>query len=162
MMAKRQVKITPKTRVAAKGRQKKGGYSAFFFMMTTVGGMAVISPQTAATFVVCVMPTFMLMFKSSDGLQTLRAQCVGFANVGASLPYLMMVFNKERNFFELATDVEMILFTWGVAAIATIMQILAPHISAAFLQMSANDRLKKIKKQQAQLIEEWGEGVSSN
>ncbi len=127
-----------------------------------IGGFAVINPGAAGAIFLCMLPTFVLLIGKSDGLQSLRAQCVGYMNAAAAFPFIYNIFNGDATLMHELQGLKIILIPWGAAVVGTFLQFTAPFMSASFLQFVADEKLNKILSTREKLVEEWGPDVASS
>lgn len=151
-------KKSPKGRRAAK-KKSRSGLSALIMVAFAIGGFAVISPGAAGAIFLCMLPTFMLLLSDSDGLQSLRAQCVGYLSAAASLQFVYDIYTGKTAFIAELMELKILLLPWGAAAIGTFLVYIAPAIAASYLQLKADENLKKLNVHRDKLIEEWGKDV---
>lgn len=144
----------------ARRPSRGSGASGLVFVMAGLGGFAVISPGAVGAILLCMLPTFVLLFGDSDGLQKMRAQCVGYLNAAAAFPYVINIYNEKTTFLSEVMDMRIFLVTWGAALIGTFLQYAAPVIAAQFLQIIADEKLNKIKNLKEKLVNEWGPEVT--
>lgn len=151
-----------KTQKARRPRKKESSsFSGMMFIIMAIGGFAVINPGAAGAIFICMLPTFVLLVGKSDGLQGLRAQCVGYMNAAAALPFIYNIFNGDATLMHELQALRIVLIPWGAAVVGTFLQFTAPFMASSFLQFVADEKLNKILVTREKLIEEWGPDVVS-
>lgn len=154
------VKTTKKAKKARKPRKKESsGFSGMMFIVVAIGGFAVVNPGAAGAIFICMLPTFVLLIGKSDGLQGLRAQCVGYMNAAAAFPFIYTIFNGDATLMHELQAMKIVLIPWGAAVVGTFLQFTAPFMSSSFLQFVADEKLNKVLSTREKLIEEWGPDV---
>lgn len=155
-MAKK--KQDPKRTIRSR-KSDKSGLSGMMMAVVAIGGFGVISPGAAGAIFVCMLPTFVLLFGDSDGLQMMRAQCVGYLNAAAAFPFVYGIYNGDATFVQELMALKLVLIPWGAALIGTFLQYMAPYLASSFLQFAADEKLNKILTTREKLIDDWGPEV---
>lgn len=154
------VKKMQKAKKSRKPHKKESSsFSGMMFIVMAIGGFAVINPGAAGAIFICMLPTFVLLVGKSDGLQGLRAQCVGYMNAAAAFPFIYNIFNGDATLMYELQALKIVLIPWGAAVVGTFLQFTAPFMAASFLQFMADEKLNKILETREKLVEEWGPDV---
>ena len=166
-MAKKKTSKKPLARTRANQNRKvarkksdQSGFSGLMMVILAIAGFGAVSPGAAIAIFICMLPTFVLLFGNADGLQSLRAQCVGYLNAAAAFPFVYSIYNNDTTFVAELMDMKILLAAWGAALVGTFLQYIAPLLAASFLQLIADEKLEKIKVSREKLIEEWGPEVT--
>ena len=161
MAAKKQLPKQIKNAKKAKRTPKSAdsGFSGMMLIVVAIGGFAVVNPGAAGAIFICMLPTFVLLIGKSDGLQGLRAQCVGFMNAAVAFPFIYSIFQGDASLMQELRAMKIVLIPWGAAVVGTFLQYTAPFMAASFLQFLADEKLNKILTTREKLIDEWGPDV---
>jgi len=92
------------------------------------------------------------------------AFCVGGINFCGVFPYLMDLWSGSNTIdlsVKILTDVFSLIVMYGAAGFGWLVYLSLPPVIAAFLSVMAQHRLTTLRATQRQLIEEWGEDVST-
>ena len=141
-------------------KANKSGLSGMMMAVVAMGGFGVVSPGAAGAIFLCMLPTLVLLFGNSDGLQMLRAQCVGYLNAAATFPFIVSIYNGDTTLVKELMEMKILLFPWGAALVGTFLQFVAPFLATSFLQLVADEKLNKIKTMKDKLVNEWGPEVT--
>lgn len=90
--------------------------------------------------------------------------CVGGINFCGVFPYLMDLWGHDNTMemsIRILTDVFSLVIMYGAAGFGWMIYITLPPVIAAFLSVIAQHKLSILRTSQRQLIEEWGEDVST-
>jgi len=90
--------------------------------------------------------------------------CVGGINFCGVFPYLMDLWGHSNTMdmsIRILTDVFSLVIMYGAAGFGWMVYITLPPVIAAFLSVIAQHKLSALRATQRQLIEEWGEDVST-
>ena len=90
--------------------------------------------------------------------------CVGGINFCGVFPYLMDLWGHSNTMdmsIRILTDVFSLVIMYGAASFGWMLYITLPPVIAAFLSVIAQHKLSALRASQRQLIEEWGEDVST-
>ena len=153
-------KIAKPDNRAALRRSESSGFSGFLMGVIAIASFGVVSPGASVAIFVCMLPTFVLLFGNKDGLQPLRAQCVGYLNAAGAFPFVYSIYSGDTTFLNELMNMKILLAAWGAALIGTFLQYIAPFLATSFLQLHADEKLAKIKTAREKLIEEWGPEVA--
>ena len=62
---------------------------------------------------------------------------------------------------ELISDVFVLVIIYGAAAAGWVLVLVLPPVTAIVLGVVTDSRIQALRKEQRQLVEDWGEGVAS-
>ena len=92
------------------------------------------------------------------------AFCVGGINFCGVFPYLIDLWGGANTIelsIKILTDVFSLIVMFGAAGFGWLVYLSLPPVIAAFLSVMAQHKLSSLRTTQRQLIEEWGEDVST-
>ncbi len=162
MANKKNMKKGPVKRGGRPKRSSSAGFSGMMMAIVALGGFAVVSPGASGAIFICMLPTFVLLFGNSDGLQMMRAQCVGYLNAAAAVPFVYSIYMGDSTLVSEFMNMRIILVSWGAAVVGTFLQFIAPFLATAFLQFLADEKLSKLLTAREKLIEIWGPEVAGD
>ena len=90
--------------------------------------------------------------------------CVGGINFCGVFPYLMDLWTGANTMdmsVRVLTDVFSLVIMYGAAGFGWMIYLTLPPVIAAFLSVMAQHRVSTLRATQRQLIEEWGDDVST-
>ena len=93
------------------------------------------------------------------------AFCVGGINFCGVFPYLMDLWNGDNSIdmsVRILTDVFSLVIMYGAAGFGWMLYLTLAPIFAAFISVIAQHKISILRTTQRQLIEEWGEDVSTS
>ncbi len=140
-------------------KSDSSGFSGMMLTLVALGGLGVVNLGAAGAVFICMLPTFVLLFGDSDGLQMMRAQCVGYINAAAAFPFIYTIYNGDATLVQELTAIKIIIIPWGAALVGTFLQYIAPFFASVFLQFVADEKLSKMLAVREKLIEEWGSDI---
>lgn len=89
--------------------------------------------------------------------------CVGGLNFAAACPGLFDLWFTDPSLEHattMITDVFSLLIVYGAAALGWVIYLTTPQIIGAFMEMTSSRRITRLKAQQKQLVEDWGQEVA--
>ncbi|MBB4265103.1 hypothetical protein [Roseospira visakhapatnamensis] len=89
--------------------------------------------------------------------------CVGGLNFAGLAPALFELWFEGHTLeraIAIMTDVFTMMLILGAAAVGWVVFLTTPQIIGAFVQMTSDHRIAKLKAQQQQLVEDWGPEVA--
>ncbi|MDP6885190.1 MAG: hypothetical protein QF830_13745 [Rhodospirillales bacterium] len=89
--------------------------------------------------------------------------CVGGMNFSGVFPYLLDLWAGEHTAaaaMEILTNVFSLLLMYSAAGFGWAIFIAVPPVVGAFLTVMAQRRVSQLRRDQKELIEEWGEDVA--
>ncbi len=90
--------------------------------------------------------------------------CVFGLNFSGLFPFLMEIWFEDHSLdaaTRIMTDVFDLMIIYGAAGFGWMLYMALPPFVTTFLSVMSEHRLTVLKENQANIIEEWGEGVSS-
>ena len=166
-MAKKKNRPAPKRHISGRrGRHIATGRSGLYalalaFSILAIGLLVFAAPALIVLFV-GMAPTAVAIFIDRDP-QKNASISVATLNIAGLSPYLVdfilgtASFNKAIG---LVTDVFVLVVIYGAAAAGWVLVLILPPVSAIVLAVMADSRIAALRKEQRQLVEDWGEGVA--
>ena len=140
---------------------KKASYALVWVSLTFVG-VVLISLSSVILLFFGMLPTFVAMIVDRTR-QKYAAFCVGGLNFCGVFPYLLDLWAGEHTVGEslgILTNVFSLLLMYGAAGFGWMVFIAIPPVVGAFLTVMAQRRVSQLRRDQRELIEEWGEDVA--
>lgn len=125
-------------------------------------GLLVIAAPALIVLVVGMVPTAVALSVDRDP-QKLGAVSVAAMNFAGSSPYLVgMVFGDASlsHALELITNVFVLAVIYSAAAAGWLLVLALPPVTTIVLRIITDARIDALRKEQAQLVEDWSEAVS--
>ena len=125
-------------------------------------GVVIISLSSVILLFFGMLPTFVAMIVDRTR-QKYAAFCVGGMNFSGVFPYLLDLWAGEHTVasaMEILTNVFSLLLMYGAAGFGWMIFIAIPPVVGAFLTVMAQRRVSQLRRDQKELIEEWGEDVA--
>ncbi len=117
---------------------------------------------TVLLITVAMLPTAVALVVDRSSSRT-GWLCVGGLNFAGLTPALFDLWfdgHTLENATAIMGDVFNIMLIYGAAAMGWMIFMTTPQIIAAFMQMTSDHRVAKLKAQQQQLVEDWGPEVA--
>ncbi|MBI1778812.1 MAG: hypothetical protein HYR63_26020 [Proteobacteria bacterium] len=127
-------------------------------------GFGVFVLPTMVVLAVGMMPT-MAAYVTDRRREKYAAFCVGAANLCGVLPFALALWTVDHSFDHALKQIGDPLswfVMYGAAAFGWAIYYVTPGIIALFLQVQIQSRIDKLKQYQADLIEEWGQGIAKS
>ena len=142
----------------------KGSSYGLVWLSLTFVGVVIISLPTVILLFFGMLPTFVALIVDRTR-QKYAVFCVGGMNFSGVFPYLLDLWAGEHtagSAMELVTDVFSLLLMYGAAGFGWMIFIAIPPVVGAFLTVMAQRRVSQLRREQKELIEEWGEDVAAS
>ena len=119
-------------------------------------------PESIILLLVGMLPTMVafVIDRSSGKYATL---CVGAMNIAGIFPSIFKLWTGQNSFsqaIQIITNIFDLVIMYGAAGFGWILYIIIPSAVSALLNIIAQRRITRIRKQQQQLIGEWGKNVA--
>ncbi|MFT5180370.1 MAG: hypothetical protein ACI8S3_000243 [Alphaproteobacteria bacterium] len=151
------------TRVNRRGTPARGGLYVLMlgFSVLALGLLVVAAPALIVLFV-GMAPTAVaiLIDRAPEKHAAISVATLNFAGVS---PYLVDFLSGTASFskaIELVADVFILVVIYGAAAAGWVLIMILPPVSAIVLSVITDSRIQTLRKEQKQLVEDWGEGVT--
>jgi len=131
-------------------------WAAFIFIL-----LALVSLPSIILVAGGIIPTFVAWVcdRSDEKYSTF---CVGGLNFSGIFPYMLTLWVENHSIeaaMEIFSDVFALVVMYGAAGIGWALFLSLPPVVAAFINVMAQTRLATLKKNQTQLVEDWGPEV---
>ena len=163
--AKAKYKRAAKRRARAT-RQAPSGHNgisllALLFGVLVIGLLVVAAPALIVLFV-GMAPTAVAIFidRYPQKYAGISVAALNFAGVS---PYLVDFVFGTASFgraFELVSDVFVLVVIYGAAAAGWVLVMIMPPVAAIVLGVITDSRIQALRKDQRQLVEDWGGDVA--
>ena len=133
-------------------------------LIMVVAGTMIFTLPTVMVLTVGMIPTF-IAYATDRRKEKYKTVSVGSLNFVGVLPLLVTLWTKDHSFdmgFTVLSDPFNWLMVLGSSSAGWTIYLVAPSIVSIFLQARIELSVERLKKRQARLIEEWGEGVSGD
>ena len=133
-------------------------------LVLVVVATLIFTLPTVMVLIVGMIPTF-IAYATDRRKEKYKTVSVGSLNFVGVLPLLVTLWTKDHSFdmgFTVLADPFNWLMVLGSASAGWTIYLVAPSIVSIFLQARIELSVERLKKRQARLIEEWGEGVSGD
>ncbi|NKB48926.1 MAG: hypothetical protein GKS02_06125 [Alphaproteobacteria bacterium] len=149
--------------VAKRARRSRGGLPLLMlgFSAVAIGLLVVAAPALILLFV-GMAPTAVAIFIDREP-EKHAAISVAILNFAGLSPYLADFILGAATFSQaiaLVSNVFVLVVIYGAAAAGWVLVLLLPPVSAIVLGVVTDGRIETLRKEQKQLIEDWGEGVA--
>ena len=119
-------------------------------------------PESIILLLVGMLPTMVafVIDRSSGKYATL---CVGAMNIAGIFPSIFKLWTGQNSFsqsIQIITNIFDLVIMYGAAGFGWVLYIIIPSAVSALLNIIAQRRITRIRKQQHQLISEWGKNVA--
>jgi len=155
-----------KKSVSKKSKKKKSVQSkkARNVMLFALGGIiaALIFLSTTILLMVAMLPTVVAYVVDTNKEKTL-ALTVGFMNFAGALPFILRLWSGGQNMVNLSdiiSDPLTVVIIYASSGVGYLIDWVVTDAASSFIVKRSNGRMKAIKKQQAKLIERWGESIN--
>lgn len=138
-------------------RQEMSGFGPL--LLIGMSALALYDYNAAIIAAVGIVPTIVLGFTGKGEYKSQRLQCVAFANLGGTIPFVAESMSGRMPIERYIGDPITLVAMWGGAAIGYALIYVGPLVAAYVLQSMNQDRLKKIAQQRQGLLELWGSEV---
>ena len=143
-----------------------GGRSALHGLVlmfsVVVIGLMVFAAPALIVFFVGMAPTAVAMFIDRDPQKhaSVSVAAMNFAGVSPSLVDFLWGTASFSRAIELVSDVFVLVVIYGAAAAGWVLIMLLPPVTAIVLRVTSESRIQTFRKQQRQLVEDWGEALT--
>jgi hypothetical protein len=145
------------------GRGSRGGLPLLLLAFSTIAMiLLVLAPPALIVYLVGMMPTAVAIFIDRDPRKHVSVSVAAMNFSGVSF-YLVDFFAGTASFsraLELVSDVFVLAVIYGAAAGGWIMIMVTPPVTAVVLTALAESKIQSLRKQQRELVGNWGESVS--
>lgn len=119
-------------------------------------------PESIILLLVGMLPTMVafVIDRSSGKYATL---CVGAMNIAGIFPSIFKLWTGQNSFsqsIQIITNIFDLVIMYGAAGFGWILYIIIPSAVSALLNIIAQRRINRLRKQQHELISEWGKNVA--
>jgi hypothetical protein len=120
-------------------------------------------PAAAIVGLIGLSPTLVYWFVDSHAYRGLRIKTIFFFNLAGVVPYVFKTIETSgfQGVGAVLSDSVAIFTMLGAGALGVMVLGVAPNFAAVFMQMSANERVRKIEAQQKVLLDIWGDDIIS-
>ena len=142
--------------------RKKASVALILIPLALVGVLIISLPSVILVFF-GMLPTLVALIVDRTN-QKYAVFCVGGMNFSGVFPYLLDLWAGEHtagSAMEILTDVFSLLLIYGAAGFGWMIFIAVPPVVGAFLTVMAQRRVSQLRRDQKELIEEWGEDVAA-
>lgn len=142
--------------------QAKGVSGVKLIMGIVLLMMAVFVLPTLLIFAIGMLPT-VIAYMIDRRKEKYAAFCVGCMNFAGVLPYGMRLWVSEHSVegsMRQVADPVALLVMVGAAAVGWVIYFVAPSIVGVFLRLQAEQKVRRLKELQRELMEEWGEDIA--
>ena len=142
--------------------RKKASVALILIPLALVGVLIISLPSIILVFF-GMLPTLVALIVDRTS-QKYAVFCVGGMNFSGVFPYLLDLWAGEHtagSAMEILTDVFSLLLMYGAAGFGWMIFIAVPPVVGAFLTVMAQRRVSQLRRDQKELIEEWGEDVAA-
>lgn len=160
-MAKKKKKPVP-TRQNV-GRGGRGGLPFLLLAFITIAVLLlVLAAPALIVYLVGMVPTAVAIFIDRDPRKHASFSVAAMNFAGVSF-YLVDFFAGSSSFsraLELVSDVFVIAVIYGAAAGGWILIMVMPPVTAVILTALAESKIHSLRKEQSELVDNWGESVA--
>jgi hypothetical protein len=142
---------------------KRASFAPIWIGLTIIG-VVIISLATVLLMFFGMLPTMVALIIDRTR-QKYAVFCVGGMNFGGVFPYLLDLWageNTAGSAMEILTNVFSLALMYGAAGFGWMIFIAVPPVVGAFLNVLAQHRVSQLRRDQKELIEEWGEDVAAS
>lgn len=166
-MAKKKHKPAPKRRYGGGVNQgvtrTRGGLYMLILAFSVVAlGLLVIAAPALIVLFVGMAPTAVAIFIDRDPEKhaAISVAALNFAGLSPNLADFIWGTASLGQALALVSNVFVMVVIYGAAAAGWILVLLLPPVSAIVLGVITDNRIQALRKDQTQLVEDWGEGVA--
>lgn len=160
-MAKKTKKAVPTRQNGARGG--RGSLPLLMLAFCIIGMiLLVLAPSALIVYLVGMVPTMVAIFIDRDPRKHASVSVAAMNFAGVSF-YLVDFFAGTASFsraLELVSDVFVLAVIYGAAAGGWVMIMAMPPVTAVILTAMAESRIQSLRKEQAELVKNWGEEVA--
>ena len=140
---------------------KKISYAPVWIALILVG-VLIISLSSVILLFFGMLPTLVALIVDRTS-QKYAVFCVGGMNFSDVFPFLLDLWSGEHTVgsaMEILTDPFSLFLMYGAAGFGWMIFIAVPPVVGAFLTVMAQHRVIQLRRDQEELIEEWGEDIA--
>ncbi len=148
---------------AAAPKKKKGGKAGFFIILILFAIAAPFFMPTLTLLLVGLLPTFVALITDTDPQKSSTAS-IGAMNFAGLVPFLIDLWAKGQtmeNAFIILRNPSNWLIILGAAGVGQLIVFAVPQAMASMTFISAESRLKLLKRNLDQLKTSWGPDVAT-
>ena len=152
---------TTETANSSETGDKKASLALIWVPLTLVGAV-IISLASVILIFFGMLPTLVALIIDRTR-QKYSVFCVGGMNFSGVFPYLLDLWAGEHTVgsaMEILTNVFSLLLMYGAAGFGWAIYVAVPPVVGGFLTVMAQRRVGQLRRDQKELIEEWGEDVA--
>jgi len=152
-----------KSMSATRGGASRGVRALALIFVVVALGLLVVAAPALIVLVVGMVPTAVALFIDRDP-EKFSAISVAALNFAGVSPYLVDLVFGEATFghaFALVSNVFVLVVIYGAAAAGWVLVLALPPLVAIVLRFSADARIEALRKEQRQLVDDWGEDVAA-
>lgn len=141
----------------------RGGLRLLILIFATVTILLLMFAAPASiVFLVGMMPTAVAIFIDRDPrkLASVTVAAMNFAGVSFYLVDFLMGTASFSRALELVSNVFVLVVIYGAAAGGWVMLLALPPVTAVILAALAESRINSLRKEQRELVKNWGEEVA--
>jgi len=130
-------------------------------MCTISIGLMTFSPSALMVFLVGMIPTAVAIFIDRDPRKyaSVCVAAMNFAGVSFYLVDFLAGIGSFSRALELISNVFVLAVIYGAAAAGWVLILATPPVTAIVLKALAESRIQKLRKEQRELIKNWGDDV---
>lgn len=131
------------------------------FSVVAIGLMVFSAPALIVLFV-GMAPTAVAILIDRDPQKyvSVSVAAMNFAGVSSYLVDFLVGTASFGRAIELVTDVFVLVVIFGAAAAGWVLVLALPPMTAIILGVLTDSRIQALRKEQRQLVDDWGEGVA--
>ena len=131
------------------------------FSVVAVALLVVAAPAVIVLFV-GMAPTAVAIFIDRDREKhaAISVAALNFAGLSPYLADFVLGTASLNHAIALVSNVFIMVVIYGAAAAGWVLVLLLPPVSAIVLDVITESRIQRLRKEQKQLVEDWGEGVT--
>ena len=151
----------PKVRQTA--TKRRGGLYPLLLAFSVVAvGLLVVSAPALIVLAVGMVPTAVAIFidREPDKHAAISVAALNFAGISPYLAEFVLGSASFGRAIELVSNVFVLVVIYGAAAVGWVLVLVLPPLAAILLGAATDSRIQHMRKEQARLVEEWGQGVA--
>lgn len=159
-MAKKKKKPVPMRQNGRRGG--RGGLPLLMLAFGTIAAiLLVLAPPALIVYLVGMLPTMVAIFIDRDPRKhaSVSVAAMNFAGVSFYIVDFIAGTASFSRALELVSDVFVIAVIYGAAAGGWVMIMAIPPVTAVILTALAESKIQSLRKEQAELVKNWGEEV---
>ena len=132
------------------------GFIAFLAVLFFFPGAAIVAA-------IGLVPSIVYWFVDTHTYRTLRLKTIFYFNLAGVAPYAFKALNSNGldGVGVVLADGSALMVMLGAGALGVMVLGLAPNAAVFFMQMTANEQVRKMETQQKKLLTIWGTEIIS-